>query len=116
MDREIPRHDDLVGVCGVPDLAGDESASTWSSVSNAQLGEGKQLVKYAKTLYENQPSWLKEAFPLSKPLPELSLEFAHGGKIVGVTLGAIFLMRPHFFLMRVSATTQRLRLRKARSS
>ena len=51
----------------------------------------KQLVKYAKTLYENQPSWLKDAFPLSKPMrlqPELSLEFAHGGKIVGIPGGA----------------------------
>ena len=50
-----------------------------------------QLVKYAKTLYENQPAWLKEAFPLSKPLrqqPELSLEFAHGSKIVGLPAGA----------------------------
>jgi hypothetical protein len=51
----------------------------------------KQLVKYAKTLYETQPSWLKDAFPLAKPLrlrPELSLEFAHGSKIIGVPGGA----------------------------
>ena len=51
----------------------------------------KQLVKYAKTLYETQPSWLKAAFPLAKPLrlqPELSLEFAHGSKIIGIPAGA----------------------------
>lgn len=50
-----------------------------------------QLVKYAKTLYENQPVWLKEVFPLSKPLrqqPELSLEFANGSKILGLPAGA----------------------------
>jgi len=50
----------------------------------------RQLVKYAKTLYDRQPAWLKEAFPLVKPLrqqPDLSLEFAHGGKIVGIPSG-----------------------------
>jgi hypothetical protein len=51
----------------------------------------KQLVKYAKCLYDCQPDWLKEAYPLSKPShqqPELSLEFLHGGSIVGVPGGA----------------------------
>lgn len=51
----------------------------------------KQLVKYAKCLYDCQPEWLKEAYPLSKPShqqPELSLEFLHGGSIVGVPGGA----------------------------
>jgi len=53
--------------------------------------KAKQLIDYAKCLYENQPDWLKDAYPLSKPLrlqPAMSLEFAHGGKIVGIPAGA----------------------------
>jgi hypothetical protein len=53
--------------------------------------KASQLVKYAKCLYERQPDWLKEMYPLSKPLrlqPESSLEFAHGGKITGIPGGA----------------------------
>lgn len=75
-----------------------------------------QLVKYAKTLYENQPVWLKEVFPLSKPLrqqPELSLEFANGSKILGylpepirfglIILGVICSMKPLSLPMQASA-------------
>ncbi len=41
-----------------------------------------QLVKYAKCLYDQQPDFLREAFPLTKPAKDqsaLSLEFTHGG-------------------------------------
>jgi len=51
----------------------------------------KQLIKYAKCLYERQPPWLKDAFPLAKPLkrqPDLSLTFANGSNIVGIPGGA----------------------------
>lgn len=51
----------------------------------------KQLIDYAKCLYRNQPDWLKEAYPLAKPIdsqPDLSLEFAHGGNIMGIPGGA----------------------------
>jgi len=53
--------------------------------------KAKELIDYAKCLYDNQPSWLKEAFPLSKPLRQqsaLSLEFAHSGSILGLPAGA----------------------------
>lgn len=53
--------------------------------------KSKQLVKYAKCLYERKPSRLKEAHPLAKPLrlqPELSLEFSNGSKITGIPSGA----------------------------
>jgi hypothetical protein len=53
--------------------------------------KAKQLVRYAKCLYERQPQWLRDAYALAKPLrsqPELSLEFAHGGKIIGIPGGA----------------------------
>lgn len=53
--------------------------------------KARQLVKYAKTLYERQPEWLRDAFPLSKPLraqPDLELRFAHGGRIIGIPGGA----------------------------
>lgn len=46
-----------------------------------------ELVDYAKVLYEQQPDWLKEAFPLSKPLARQGshiLEFAHGGHVMGI--------------------------------
>jgi hypothetical protein len=50
-----------------------------------------QLIDYAKCLYDQQDERLKIAFPLSKPLrrqPKNTLEFAHGGKIVGIPGGA----------------------------
>ena len=50
-----------------------------------------QLVKYAKCLYDQQPDFLREAFPLTKPTrdqPALSLEFKHGGYISGIPGGA----------------------------
>jgi len=50
-----------------------------------------QLVDYAKCLYQRQPAWLREAFPLAKPLKnqsELELEFANGSYIVGIPGGA----------------------------
>jgi hypothetical protein len=53
--------------------------------------KAKQLVRYAKCLYEHQPTWLQEAFPLTKPLrlqPKLELHFAHGGSVIGIPGGA----------------------------
>jgi len=50
-----------------------------------------QLVKYAKCLYRHQPKWLREAFPLSKPIdsqPADALTFAHGGGVIGIPGGA----------------------------
>jgi hypothetical protein len=56
--------------------------------------EGKkviQLIDYAKCLYRRQPVWLREAFPLAKPLKnqsDLELQFANGSHIVGIPGGA----------------------------
>jgi hypothetical protein len=50
-----------------------------------------QLVDYAKCLYDRQPDFLRDAFPLTKPTkdqPALSLEFKHGGYISGIPGGA----------------------------
>ena len=50
-----------------------------------------QLLDYAKCLYEQQPNWLKAAFPLAKPMKQqsaLCLQFAHGGYIRGLPGGA----------------------------
>ena len=50
-----------------------------------------QLVDYAKCLYRRQPQYLKDAFPLAKPLdqqPRHSLHFAAGGYIIGIPAGA----------------------------
>jgi hypothetical protein len=51
----------------------------------------QELIDYAKCLYVHQPKWLRDAFPLSKPLrlqSKLSLDFAHGGGILGLPAGA----------------------------
>lgn len=50
-----------------------------------------ELIDYAKCLYREQPDWLKDAFPLAKPLGDQSsfaLEFRHGGDIIGIPGGA----------------------------
>jgi hypothetical protein len=50
-----------------------------------------QLIDYAKCLYQNQPDFLQEAFPLSKPLykfDRLTLEWANGAYCVGIPGGA----------------------------
>jgi hypothetical protein len=49
------------------------------------------LIKYAKCLYKTQPEWLKEAFPLSKPIEkqaDLELSFQNGSYIWGIPGGA----------------------------
>jgi hypothetical protein len=50
-----------------------------------------QLIDYAKCLYENQPDYLKETYPLTKPIhrqDKLTLEFRNGAYIVGIPGGA----------------------------
>ncbi len=48
-------------------------------------------MEYAKCLYDRQPDFLRDAFPLTKPTkdhPALLLEFKHGGYISGIPGGA----------------------------
>jgi hypothetical protein len=50
----------------------------------------QQLIEYAKTLYDQQPGWLADAFPLAKPLIKQSvneLAFANGSVIWGIPGG-----------------------------
>lgn len=50
-----------------------------------------ELIDYAKCLYDNQPKWLRDAFPLVKPSDKQAsdvLEFAHGGVIFAIPGGA----------------------------
>jgi hypothetical protein len=51
----------------------------------------EEMVGYAKCLYDQQPMWLREAFPLVKASDRQAsdvLEFKHGGKIIGLPGGA----------------------------
>jgi hypothetical protein len=48
----------------------------------------KQLIKYARCLYDRQPQWLRDAFPLAKNQSDLRLNFAHGGSVIGIPGGA----------------------------
>lgn len=53
--------------------------------------KARQLIKYAKCLYSQQPQWLQDAYPLSKPLHsqgDLSCHWAMGGYVVGIPGGA----------------------------
>lgn len=50
-----------------------------------------EMIGYAKCLYDQQPLWLREAFPLVKPSDRQAvdvLEFAHGGRLIGLPGGA----------------------------
>jgi hypothetical protein len=56
-----------------------------------KLEKAIDLVNYAKCLYRNQADYLKDAFPLAKPLesqPRDCLEFASGGYVLGIPGGA----------------------------
>ena len=60
-------------------------------VQTQKQEKAKQLIKYAKCLYRRQPAWLRNSFPLAKPIdsqPDLSLTFAHGSSIIGIPGGA----------------------------
>ena len=49
------------------------------------------LIDYAKCLYRRQPDWLRDAFPLAKPIdsqPQDRLEFAGGSCVLGIPGGA----------------------------
>jgi hypothetical protein len=51
----------------------------------------EQLVDYAKCLYRWQPDWLKEYYPLAKPLERqgaLELQFKNGAYVIGLPGGA----------------------------
>ena len=53
--------------------------------------KAKQLIRYAKCLYDQQDEYIKQAYPLTEPSqqqPELELSFKHGGNIVGIPGGA----------------------------
>jgi len=53
--------------------------------------KARQLIKYVKCLYSQQPQWLQDAYPLSKPLhsqSDLSCHWAKGGYVVGIPGGA----------------------------
>lgn len=53
--------------------------------------KARQLIKYVKSLYSQQPQWLQDAYPLSKPLhsqSDLSCQWATGGYVVGIPGGA----------------------------
>jgi len=53
--------------------------------------KGEQPIDYAKALYASQPQWLKDAFPLEKPIdkqPRNELRFGNGSVIFGIPAGA----------------------------
>lgn len=53
--------------------------------------KGEQPIDYAKHLYASQPQWLRDAFPLSKPIdkqPANEFRFANGSTIFGIPAGA----------------------------
>lgn len=52
--------------------------------------KAKGLVKYANILYENQPAWMKERFPLKRGRDEgttQKIEWANGSSFIGVPQG-----------------------------
>jgi hypothetical protein len=53
-----------------------------------KIDKVKQLIKYARCLYDRQPQWLRDAFPLAKDQSSLRLNFAHGGAVIGIPGGA----------------------------
>jgi len=50
--------------------------------------KAKGLIKYARCLYDQQPQWLKGAFPLGPHQSDLALRFAHGGGCFAIPSGA----------------------------
>lgn len=62
--------------------------------------KAKQLVKYAHTLYHNQPDWLKARYPLAVD-STLHLEYVDGGRFFGIPCGEtkIRIHHPTIFIM-----------------
>jgi hypothetical protein len=53
--------------------------------------KGEQPIDYAKHLWASQPLWLREAFPLTKPIdkqPRNEFRFANGSVLFGIPAGA----------------------------
>lgn len=73
---------------------------TWEAMCTPQRGvlfqtqeekKSWQLIDYAKCLYDQQPQYLKDKFPLVRPTASQSkdiMEFAHGGYVAGIPGGA----------------------------
>ena len=60
-------------------------------VQTMEETKAHQLIDYAKTLYRRQPQWLRDAFPISKPIEKMAAnEFAmaNGSVIWGIPGGA----------------------------
>ena len=62
--------------------------------------KAKQLVKYSGILYENQPEWLKQKYPLISR-STLHLEWKNGGRFFGIPCGEtkIRIHHPTIYIM-----------------
>jgi len=63
-----------------------------------ELIKGVDAPGYTRTLYEQQPEWLREEFPLARRLadqPQTRITWAHGSEVQGVPRGADQIRQPH---------------------
>lgn len=67
--------------------------------------KAKELVGYARCLYENQPEWLRKRHALSGQSSSLNIEWASGGRIFGIPHGEhkLRLYHPTVYVMDEAA-------------
>jgi hypothetical protein len=60
-------------------------------VQTMEEGKARECIGYSKCLYRRQPQWLKDAFPLAKPIDKMAaneFSLANGSVIWGIPGGA----------------------------
>jgi hypothetical protein len=67
--------------------------------------KAKDLIRYCRILYENQPAWMKARHPLKSDPSQTQVEWASGGRILAIPKGEnkIRLFHPTIYVMDEAA-------------
>jgi hypothetical protein len=103
----IPKTREMVTSWSVMVYAGHRAQWFKAEVIVQTESEDKamELVGYAETLYRYQPDWLKTKHPLKRDPSTLEIEWANGGRVLGIPKGVnkIRLYHPTIYIMDEAA-------------
>lgn len=80
-------------------------AKSFCVVQTDSEEKAKDLIRYCRILYENQPQWLKQRHPLKSDPSQTQMEWASGGRILAIPKGEnkIRLFHPTIYVMDEAA-------------